>query len=896
MARTTNTGWAVRVRSWLWWISEPWRSLAFAVALVGALALPAVVLSAGPMFERSASDEIATRIVGSLEPGPAGLVVDGQGSFASDDLDPLAQDLDARFAQIRGLAPSVLTLITEEIELVQQDRTGRPAEIRLFARPGAVEALDVVEAVPNAAGNGGGWITTTLATETGLQPGDTMAIGGGELAITGVYRDLWDGERDAYWDDVPAQFVPRFQRSFDRPQFELVVVDAAVMSELGRGGRATWQVPLAEVPRTLAGARSLAADYRRLISDTIRESSITDPYLVFTGSPEPDPLNVFTALIDAEVEILDVVADLAGPIRTTTLAGAAVGVALSAMGAVFAIRRKRVEFRLMAADGDGWWRFFGRAVAQFALPTVVGLLVGVGVGYVIVAAIGPNGNAEFAAIDWSDIAAVSVAACVVAGVVTAFSAIRLSDELDKEVGRLRGSWLLFAVGLTLAMWVQVGRPQSDGVNPLVVAFPFVGILTGVTLAVVALRWVLHRARHTGARLPTSWFLAWRALTGSEAGALLLTAAVGVAAGLAVLSATFVFSVDRATNDKVVTAVGSNTRVDLLDTPDAVALPSGTTIVRSQSSTVGDRQVEIVAVDPATFAAVVRWPSSFGGSADDLVEQLGGPAGNSVPAVVVGGGLPTSGEFGRLRTFPYRIVGSVGSVPLASTTGPTLVVRTDTFESFARTRYDAGLEVVDPIELNVAQTLGRELTFVPALEGFGYAIVSNASGGDIAELVADAGLRINGDLRTFDAELAGISTQSTRWAFDYLGVLAAIGAVAALGAMALYLTERRRDIALSTAMTAQMGIGARTSAFSSVIEMVGLVSVSLAAGAGSALLTARQAFPAFEPDPDVPPISGAVFNVARLGVVAALAVASVAVIAAVVQYRSSRSVTAEVLRG
>ncbi len=896
MARTTSTGPVVRARSWLWWISEPWRSLSFAVALVGALALPAVVLSAGPMFERSASDEIATRIVGGLGPGPGGLVVDGTGSFTSDELGPLDRALDARFEQMPGLAPSVLTLITEEIELTQSDRTGRPAEIRLFARPGAVEALDVVDAGQDGADAGGAWITSTLASETGLRPGDTIAIGADDVVISGIYRDLWDGERDAYWDDVPAQFVPRFQRNFDRPQFELVVVDAATMSDLRRGGRATWQVPLADVPTTLTGTRALIADYRQLTSDTIRESSLTDPYLVFTGSPEPQPLNVFTALIDAESDILGVIADIAGPIRTTTLAGAAVGAALSTVGAVFAIRRKRVEFRLMAADGDGWWRFFGRAVAQFAVPTAIGLLVGVGVGYGIVAAIGPTGNVDVGAIDVGDIVLAGLIALVLAGAVTAFSAIRLSDELDKEIGQVRGSWLLFAVGSTVAMWVQIGRSPSDDVNPLVVAFPFVGILTGVSLAVVAFRWLLRRLRRTGSRLPTPWFLAWRALTGSEAGALLLTGAVGVATGLAVLSTTFVFSVDRASSDKVATTVGSATRLDLLDPPDDVDLPAGTTIVRSSSSTVGDRQVEIVAIDPATFADVVRWPASFRGSADDFVEQLGGPPGDSVPMVLVGRGLPQSGEFGRLRPFPYRIVGSVGSAPLASANSPTLFVRTDVFEAFARARFEAGEEAVDQVELELAESQGETLPYLPALDTYRYTIVSTASGGDIVELVADADLRIDGEVRTFDGELAGVSAQSTRWAFDYLGVLAAIGALAALGAMALYLTERRRAIALSTAMTTQMGIGVRTSAFSSVIEMVGLVSVSLAAGTGSALLTARRSFPAFEPDPDVPPVSVAAFDVVRLGVVAAVAVASVALIAAAVHYRSSKTVTAEVLRG
>jgi hypothetical protein len=56
------------------------------------------------------------------------------------------------------------------------------------------------------------------------------------------------------------------------------------------------------------------------------------------------------------------------------------------------------------------------------------------------------------------------------------------------------------------------------------------------------------------------------------------------------------------------------------------------------------------------------------------------------------------------------------------------------------------------------------------------------------------------------------------------------------------------------------------------------------------------FPSFEPDPRVPPHAGAVIDVLVITLVALAALAAVGAIAAVVQFRSSRAVTAEVLRG
>jgi hypothetical protein len=867
------------VRSWLWWIAEPWRSVTFAAALVGSLALPVVVLTAGPMFRLAAADGIATRVVDDLQSGTSGLIVSGKGSFAATDLDPLNDELRRRLDVIGRMEPPTTTMITDPIQIEQTTQSGRRGEVRLFARTGAVEALDVVERTDSS---DGAWVSATLAAEAQLHLGDAMVINGTELPIVGVYADLWSSDLNDFWRAVPGDFVPRFLRTFAQPDFELAIVDGERLARLGVVGRVTWQVPLHDPPTTYTDLRALAAAYHRMERDAVRPTVLGDAYRSFRSEPDKE-LSFFTSLFDAQDDAASATADLSQPIRTATLAGAAAGLGLSTMGAVFAVRRKRIEYRLLAADGDGWWRFFGRSLAQYVLPTLVGVTAGVAIGYATVSAIGPAARVNTSAIDVSDVALAAAAACLLAAAVTASASVRLANGLNQEVGRVSGGWLFGALGLTIAMWLQIGRDHTPQSGPLVIAFPFVGIVTGVVVAVAGLRWLVQRAGRTGSRLPTTWFLAWRALTRSQNGALLLTAAIGVAAGLAVLSTTFVASVDTATHDKAVTTVGSNTRLDLIGPPGEAVFPAETTVVRSIVTVIDEQDVQIIAIDPDTFARSVRWPDSFGGSAQGLVERLAGSASTAVPAVLVRGGtVPQSGDFGRTSFMPYDVVGTIGSIPLASPVYPTLVIRADVLAAYA----SGGETDPDAIIFDTPQS---------GLFGFAYTVVSKAGADDVVGAATDARLRTE-DVRTLVDEIGSVSSQSTRWAFDYLGILAAIGALAALGALTLYLSERRTELALSTAMTMQMGMPRRTMTVAAVIEMVGLTTTALIAGMGSALLAVAHVFAAFEPDPRVPPIARAVIDGVQLIVVGAAVIGVVAVIAAAVQLRSSRAVTAEVLRG
>ena len=882
--------------SWSRWVLLPWRQPGVATALVGALSLPALLLASGPMFRTAASDETTVGVLAALDPGPAGLVVQSQGPFDGERLETFAAALDARLTAIPGLEPSSPTLLSNQlapttIDGEPADVPPGPGDVRVMSRPGAAETVDVV-----AGGRDGGLLVPeSLATTYGLAPGTMFGLGRREVRVAGVYRDLWNGDRDPSWDALPRDMVPRFQRVFSEPSFELVIADESTVRDLGLSGRARWEAPLTLPPSTWTDLRRLTADYRSLESALNRDGPVGDAYRAWAAEPEAPPTFV-TALPSAEQDAARIIAELDQPIRTATWSGAVAGVLLSTLGAVFLIRRRRSDYRLMAADGDAAWRFFARAVAQYAAPAVVGAVIGVAAGWAMIRLFGPSGSASWSVVPWGGVAAVSAIAVVLAGLVSATISVRLVDAMERPVGSFNRTWVLVLVGVAATMWIQVGRETGDDVNPLIVSFPFVGVVTGVLVTVAALRLALGHLRRTGSRLPTPLFLAWRALTASESGALSLTAALGLASGLVVLSVSFVGTIDAATEAKAATTAGAESRLDTIDNVDIAALPPRSTVVLSLSTRIGDRTAEVLAIDPDSYVDAVAWPDEFGTTAAEVVELLATDVEGAVPAVAVAGrGVPSAGEFGLQRPFPFRVVGTVASAPMASSVGATLLVRADVFEAFARDRWDRGAETLDPVDQQVAETLGRELEYVSPLDAFGDTVLSDRPLAEITALAEELGWPVRATA-TLDGQVSDVEARATRWAFDYLGLLALIAGVVAVAVMAFYLAERRRQREVTAVMTHQMGIGHRTSVAAAVVEMVGLVVAGVAAGAVAAAVTARRVFPVFEPDPSVPPTVALLIDVRTVLAVLAGTVVIVAIVAAVSQRSVSQTEKARVLRG
>ena len=213
------------------------------------------------------------------------------------------------------------------------------------------------------------------------------------------------------------------------------------------------------------------------------------------------------------------------------MAGIPLGIIVTAAGASFAVRKQQVEIRLLRADGDASWRFAARAGIQYLPTAVVGGILGAAAGWALVAVLGESAAVSPDAIPVASVITTLVAGLIVAAGVTALASSRVLSTRSSGLAALRLNWLLPIVGLAVAAWIQVGSAgDPTEVDPLVIAFPLVGLVAGVGAVVFSVRWSLHRVRRSGGSLPPGLFLAWRRITAAESGAVLLAIAMGIAVG------------------------------------------------------------------------------------------------------------------------------------------------------------------------------------------------------------------------------------------------------------------------------------------------------------------------------------------------------------------------------
>lgn len=883
--------WLVRSRSTWLWMLEPWRSFGVIVALVGALALPTTVLAAGSMFNVSASDAVTQRVIGDLSSESAGLYISGVGRLDGPAIGPLIDQSEASIADIGALGETRRILVTdptsvgfEPTSADQQVEGVIGARGRLFATTGAIDSLDIIEGSKNTPGV---WVSSTYAEDSGFEIGDRIQQVGTSTAIpiAGIYADLWSGELNGFWRDLPSVYVPKFQRIFNQPDFELLIVDESLLLEVAPIGRVAWHTHLRSVPTSYASLTATVVRFGELEQSFTESGSLGDAYRAFASEPGAPP-SFLTGLRGGLEDVDRVVAGIEQPVRSATIGGTAAGIGLSVLGALFVVRRKAKDYRLLASDGDGPLRFFSMAVGQFLAPAALGIGLGVAVATVLVAALGPSQRVVVSALPWTWIISATGMAVVFGGVLTATVATALTDGPRRPSGQFEATLLFLSIGLTVAMWIQVGEATPGSTNALVVAFPLVGVATGVIVVVEVLRVLMRRFRRIGSRLPLSLFLAWRSLSASDAGALLLSAALGVATGSAVLSSVLVASIDQAIEAKTETLVGGRNRVDLDGSIDARRLPEGATLLHTTGAIADGRRVAIVAIDPTTLAEGVTWNDAFGSDPDAVAGALDMPVTDAVSAYVVGDEpFPETGDFGLNTRFPFRVIGRLTSAPLAASDRTTLLINADQLEAFAINRFD---------EAVAAGTVAEEDRPEP-LRGYRRSVVSQLPLDGILAALDDAGATYR-SVYTLDNELNKVETVSTRWAFSFLRIIAMIGAIVGLGSLGLYLAERRRQREVGAVMTAQIGVSTRTSLIAAAVELIGLVALSLLAGTVAAVVSARRVFPVFEPLPETPPRFGLDLDLTTAFVAMAALLVATGLIAATVQGLASTKNAAGVLRG
>lgn len=868
---------------------RPWRSLGLIVALVASFAVPAFMAASADQFLVSAADSI-TRQVLDEQPGSLDVSVIATGRLSSAGVDALDASMREELGRITRLGPAD-HIISAELGLQEPAVDGQPpvaiigSGARFIARNGAIDALDVIQGDRDVEGI---WISERLSSLLDLPAGTLVSVEGSDpFPIAGVFANLWEGERNPYWDDVPAAFVPRFSRVFAGPSFETMIVPESLLLSWDVIGSLRWDTVVSTAPASLAGLAEHANQVRGIDRSYTGSASMREALDQFVGPSGATP-NLNSEVFDVRRDIDDIVAELDQPITTASIGGIALGLLVTAAGAAFAVRKREAEVRLLRADGDAAWRFAARAIAQFAIPAGFGAALGVAATWLI--AVGPGGVQNGVSIDGWSIARVALIGLVVAAIVTGWTSSRVMQVRRARSGPIRLTWLLPVVGVACAAWVQVGTTgETSEVDALVIAFPLVGLIAGVGLIVSGARWLMHRVHRSGRSLPPALFLAWRRITSADASALLLSTALGVALGLVIFSSSLVAGLDISSEAKATAAVGANTQLRV-DGPIDVTLPDRTTLVQvlSTRSTIGRAPITVLAIDPATYAGAVSWHPTFGSTPDEVIRALERPVDADVAAVVAGRfDVPGEAGFGTALVTSYEVVGSVPAVPLTSRVAPTLVVDAGQVVAAALRAHD----LARPIDVAPDEWAAEfRSPFLSSTE----LLISQLDAEALTAFTDDNDINVR-EVITLAERRDEVGNRAARWTFDYISLLAIVAGLAAVGTLFFFLSEQRAARQLSSVMAERMGLRRRSAAVAAVVEVLGLVAVAFVAGAVVAVAVSARVFGRFEPDPLLAPEVGLDIPWGVIGTVAGGATLVVIVVALANQWFAGKRSYAEVLR-
>lgn len=898
-------------RAWLRWASVPWTEAVLAVTVLASAATPSFLVSAAGIWRAASRDDVAEQTVERAPLDRNGIDVNHEVTF-----DPVATP---------AADDAVRTAMSSIPELGTIDRTyytlpgllalGPPVRQvgpagRLFARDGAIDALEITERLPDT--TGGVYVSSWFAERNELELGDFIGFEAGAIAdeqwndivqgggaasvfrIVGFYEPLWSsdpGHRlSEYWAAVPPEVVPVFVSAFNGPNSELVVTDADTLLGSGLTGVARWRAPLTTVPSTFVGLRDLRDRFRAFDLGLVGTGSL-GASIQATATPAGGRPRLTTELFDTTETVERAVRQLDAPLESARAIGAVVGlVAMVAVG-VFFVERRRTEFRLLAAEGHSVAGIAVRVAGQLAPPVALGSMLGVVAATFGLRWFGPARRADFTAVPWRAVGAVSVAGLLIAAVVAGYVAIRTLRRSSVSLRVASNAVLALLLAAAAFTWVQSGRTTTSGgadVDLAVVALPVVVVLLVVVAGVAIVGACIGRLARRSERLPIVAFLAARRLAVGGGGLRIVAGAMGLGVGLLVFAVALTSTLDRTVDVKLATQVGGESALSLTgEPPPAVDLPPGTTLMRTLDTVVTPdrRRTRVIAIDPATWADAVTWPSSFGTDPQSVLRALERDLGPVVPAIAVRGeGTPAAGSFGLARTFPFEIVGRVDSMPGAGVNASTILVSAPALERVA-----LDLEGYETVQEAVSER------YVLPTARFSRRLVSQSSADDLVAAVEAAGLGYR-DVDSRDARRRDAGVLAAKAAFGYLAVLGVAAAAAAAVALGLSLASRRRARSLGAVMTRSMGLASGRSAAVTAVEVTVILVVAVAASFVSVPPVVRRLASRFDPAPDVPPGVDVVVAWPTLVAIAVVAVVVAASAVWLLEWRDMRRSPAEVLRG
>ncbi|MET7422764.1 hypothetical protein [Dactylosporangium sp. NPDC005555] len=789
-------------------------------------------------------------------------------------------------AAAEGLGDPAVTLVSAEVAVGDN-------RVNIAGRNGFEGHVQRI-----AGGPGHGlWLPDRFAAEHGLRPGDTLTISPNveewsadnvrrvweptAVPVVAIYRDLrersgddpfWCGISTLYRGD-PAQQAGGL--GSDVPVLDLLLADRATMLAVASGAHIRTAQRIERAPATIdltaPEATRLAAGITAM-HDQLRTTAYDDRILYRTALP---PLAGRAALVERE---------LRGSVLPISAGGLLVGLSVVMAAGAFWVRRRERELIVLATFG-ATARWLGVKAALEALPALAaGAVGGWGLAGLLVAQVGPSSDVSGAALVQSMLAAAAafLAATAVLGVTAGVACRPLTGESTPRA-RVRRRlaavpWELLLLAAAAGYWFTGGdrsmvRLASQygtmvQIPGKLLVVPMLAMLClcvlGARLATAAVR---RRTRTTTTARSAVRLLYRRRLRHSAAAAVTLALITAVPVAVAVYGATATRTVSATLAAQARLGAGSDVVITLAEPGAVPAVPAAlrgraTPVLRVDYVQLDDRQVSLLAVDPATFADIAFWDDRLDDTTlAEATRGLGAPVKAAIASAPVPDGAATM-TFGADPPVDLEVT-SLSTLPAPRGGYPVLLVD----------RAAVGQEV---LARAVPQlwVRGDPAPIRAAVDAAGLRVVSFSVAGD---------------------RHASTFYQPVTYTFAYLSALSLLTATVAMVGFLLYLESRLRVLRRGYVMLRLMGLRSAVQGWLLLAEFAGSLVAGCAAGLGLAVTAAVAVRDQLNVDPAAPP--GTVLSF-PWSVMAGLltAVGCFAVLVAVVtHWRLTRSRISEVLR-
>lgn len=782
------------------WRAAPRAALSSPLTLVVSIAttlLLSFVVAAAVMHGSSAGSAAMTYQEGRLCEHAVHPVLDGSTSF------PAAREVSEKAVREAGDQPVLAGFYTG---IGRPDFGGLATYGRFGYRQGATDHLTVLE----GGSKDGLWVPQSIARTARVKLGD-RGENGKLPPVTAIYADL-SQPVDQWWCSEAKHVIP---------------------NPIGGDGESTSVIWMP----SLDSMAALPEDYQRTTL-TLRFPQKVLPGTIAEAEALRTRGNALLARIDAHVTRSDYLAKPVEVARSTgdnvrsailPLIGISLLIGLAGVGTVTLqwVQRRHGELRLLWCRGSRPLALGGRAVLELGFPLVLGGALGLVAARLLLGVYAPSTSLP----PGTGMAAVTAVLGVVAASLLAVVAVATWQTHRTFQGRpvvLRRRWVgavpweLATAGLAVLAWFRLranGLGTSEKLSDLpkidaaALTFPLLVVLTTALVAARVLRLSLGWSHHANLWGKPAAQLALRRLA-AAAGPVTGVLLVGVLAIGTIAVGSSVASAQRLSlAEKSGRFVGANSAVQVgLDVAlGRIAIPES---LRGKTTLVGVTNTTTLVVDPATFTDGAYLSDQ---SPEELRQLVGSleHTGEHVQAL----------RIGRSSANEVKVVG----LPMLRP-GPSL----PSFPQLGTRGY----------------VISRESVTAPEQVG-SWHLWSSLPMTELTAALRTAGLHYT-NVRDRATVLNGLPFLTVEWTFGFVAAIGAVLAVVAAIALLLAIEVRRRQNAVSGALSTRMGLRPAMLLSSHLMELGALAAFAVVVGSTASALSTGFAVPRLDPAPWLSP--------------------------------------------